>query len=449
VLAPATAGLASTTVDLEKEWAQFQGSPSHLGAPTSTTAVDPPLKLAWRFTAPGEQHGLSGAVIVDGTAIAVGQNSVYGVDAQTGKLEWSRLRNDAGPIAMPAAGTAGGRRILVFTEGSNRSDAAVVAVDVDTREFLWRQSLKGVSGSGVTINGNRVLLGDRTGHLYGFDLATGEPAEWSPKALGGGGIDAPPAAAGAEVYVVTRDKDTGDVRLAALKASTGSDDWDFSTAFAAGTGSAVTVQGDRVYFGMGVELKLHAVSALTGREIWAARTRSSYSPLAGPAFAGGVVYVMSTSTSESALYAFDAADGTKRWDFQFQEATIRSSPVIVGDTAYVGMDDGTIAAVDVRDGTEVWEGGTGSGNIGPLAVSGDELIASKRGRAGGLIALTHDPDGRLLRVESPSNLKFGHTLSGYALALLAVLLFVYAGARLGRRAVAGSGETTTDPDGEV
>ena len=60
--------------------------------------------------------------------------------------------------------------------------------------------------------------------------------------------------------------------------------------------------------------------------------------------------------------------------------------MVVGETAYVGLDDGRVVGVDVRRGVEVWEDRTGPGNIGPLAASGGTLVASKRGRRGGLIA---------------------------------------------------------------
>src|SRR5437899_1733172 len=144
---------------------------------------------------------------------------------------------------MPAVGETGGRDVLVYTEGDRKDTSTVVAVALADRHELWRASLDAVSGTGVTIDGDHVLLGDRSANLYEFDLATGTPARWSPKALGGGGIDAPPAAANGEIYAVTRDRVTGNVRVSALKESTGSEDWDFTPKFSSGTGSAVTVQG--------------------------------------------------------------------------------------------------------------------------------------------------------------------------------------------------------------
>ena len=112
--------------------------------------------------------------------------------------------------------------------------------------------------------------------------------------------------------------------------------------------------------------------------------------------------------------------------------------MIVGDTAYVGIDDGRVVGIDVRRAVEVWEDHTGPGGIGPLAVAADELIASKRGRHGGLIAFGPNPGGRLLDIPSPTKLKFGRDLSTFAIAFVAVLLVVFA-AGTGARRLVGQG----------
>ena len=322
----------------------------------------------------------------------------------------------------------------------------MVGVDLATRARLWRQPLKDVSTSGVTIDGHNVLLGDANGRLYDFDLATGDPMSWSPRALGGGGIDAPPAAAGGEVFPVTRDRTTTNVRVFGVNESSGRGDWDYTPRYAAGTSSAVTAGGGLVYFGMGNELQVHAVSSTTGVAAWTARTRSSFWPLSAPAYAGGTLYVLSTSATDSALYAFDGSNGMKRWDFEFEAPGFLSSPVLVGDTAYVGIDDGRVVGIDTGRAVEVWEDHTGPGGIGPLAVTGDELIASKRGRHGGLIAFGPNPAGRLLAIPSPTKLKFGRDLSAFAIAFVAVLLVVFA-AGTGARRLVGQGLGAPTPRG--
>jgi outer membrane protein assembly factor BamB len=429
------------------DWSQFQGSASHVGTSAGAT-FEPPLRRLWRFPDPeGTAAGLSGAAVVGDVAIAAGEKAVYGVDLSTGALRWQVPRN-GGRISSPAAGVADGKAVVVFTEGDTRSKSNAVAFDASTQQELWRQPLEGVSVSGVSIDDQTVLLGDRQGRLYAFDLATGHPASWSPRGLGAR-IDAPPAADGDQVYTVIRNGDTSEVSVVAVDEQTGAEKWTFAPHLAAGTGSDATIEGDHVFFGMGGELRVRALARLGGDDDWQARTRDSFSPLASPAFADGRLFVVSTNASDSALYAFDAADGSRLWDFQFQDASLRSSPVVVGDTAYVGTDTGIVAGIDVRSGNEVWLAGTGPGRLGPLAIAGDTLVASKRGPRGGLFAFGPDPSGHLLNIESPTKLHLGQVLARYAgslVAVAAVCLGLVAVLRRRVAPVAGPAEPNDDPE---
>ena len=348
---------------------------------------------------------------------------------------------------MPAVGRVKQRDVLVYTEGRRDDASAIVAVDPADRHELWREPLKAVSRTGVTIDGDLVAVGDREGRLYAYDLATGKPESWSPKTIGGGAIAVAPASAGGDVFVVAQNGSTGEVKVSAVDSTTGGQRWEFSPRLAAGTGSGVLVRNGRAYFGLGNEQRVHALTADDGVEVWATRTRSSFSPLASPAYADGRLYMTSTSAGDAALYSLDAADGGRNWDFQFQDASILSSPVVVGNIVYVGLDDGRVAGIDVGRGVEVWEDHTGPGQIGPLAVSGDELIASKRGRGGGLIAFGPNPGGRLLDIQSPSDLRLGHVLIDYAIALAAVLVVVVGAARGLRVVVGPPGAREPPPEG--
>ena len=49
--------------------------------------------------------GLSGAVVVGGTAITVGDHGVYGLDPASGAARWNIARSGGSPIAMPADDT--------------------------------------------------------------------------------------------------------------------------------------------------------------------------------------------------------------------------------------------------------------------------------------------------------------------------------------------------------
>jgi outer membrane protein assembly factor BamB len=437
----ATAAAASVSVS-SPVWAQFQQDPTHAAA--STSAIRPPLEQAWRVPyGSSSGQGVSGAIVANSLVIAVGVEHVYAVDASTGALAW-QVRRNGGPIAMPAVGVAGHRELLAFTEGRTSSDARLRVIDLVTRRDLpWSPvRLKDVSMSGVTVGHGQVIVGDRSGNLYAFDLATGSSASWSPAELATGAIEAPPAAAPSEIVAVTRNRSTGDVRVVGVDRTSGRPVWSYTTRVAAGTGSAVSLDGDRAVFGIGNEQYVRAVSLSSrgaARTVWSARTRSTFSPLSAPAVAGGTVFVISTSTSDGAVYALNASDGAKRWDFQFQTAAIQTSPVVAGDTVYVGTEDGLVAGIDVATGVEVWQADTGAGAIGPLAVAGDQLIASKRGRHGGLIAYRPNPGGTLLHVESPTKLNLGTDLVRFAIAFAIVAGLLLLAALALRRAAPRAG----------
>src|SRR5437899_5005753 len=172
---------------------------------------------------------------------------------------WTIPRIHGSPIAMPAVGQAGGRGVLVYTDGSKDSESSIVGVDLANQNEIWHRPLRSVSRTGVTIDGDLVLVGDREAHLYAFDLATGSPASWSPVSLGGGAIEAPPTSADGQAYVVTENETTGAVRVVAVKESNGAQPWDYTPRLSAGTGSAVTVEDGRASFGMGGEQEVHAL----------------------------------------------------------------------------------------------------------------------------------------------------------------------------------------------
>ena len=437
----------ATPAPAQVQWGQFQLNSLHTAA--AEGSIRPPLQQVWRARTPGTTaaHGSSGPVIAGDIAIAEGASTVYAMNLSAGELAW-QIPRKVGPISTPAVATIGGRDVFVYTEGATSSDSAAVAIDIADRSELWRQPLKAVSASGVSVSGGEVYLGDRSGNLYAFSLTDGTSASWAPAGLGGGAIDAPPAASSGAVVVTERDHDTGAVKVEAVDPSSGNDLWNLSTSVSAGTATTPTLDESHAVVGIGGEQFVRAIalsSTDTADTSWTAHTRSTFSPLSAAAEADGKVFIVSTSSSDAALYALDTADGSKLWDFQFQEAAVETSPIVAGGTVYVGTEDGVVAGIDVASGLEVWEGQTGSGAIGPLAASSDMLVASKRGEGGGLVAFRFDPNGTLLHVESSTTLHLGTVLGRYAIAFAIVFGLVYGGVYAARRRLA-SGAAPEDAD---
>jgi outer membrane protein assembly factor BamB len=78
-------------------------------------------------------------------------------------------------------------------------------------------------------------------------------------------------------------------------------------------------------------------------------TRQLAKPATSPAIANGVLVL----GAGDGVYGLDAALGTVRWKLP-TSAPVLSAPAILAATAYVGLPDGSIAALDVQSGVPRW-----------------------------------------------------------------------------------------------
>ena len=73
--------------------------------------------------------------------------------------------------------------------------------------------------------------------------------------------------------------------------------------------------------------------------------------ISSPCYLDGSIYF---GSSDSFLYAVDAASGTQKWKFETNGA-IASSPVIHSGTLFFGSWNGYLYAVDVKTGKQRWK----------------------------------------------------------------------------------------------
>lgn len=419
-------------------WSQFQGGPAHLG--TAASAPLPPYREAWRFES--DAGAVSGPVVVGDTAIAVAERAVVAVSLETGEPAWQVARN-GGPLSMPAVGSAGNGRVLVYLDGppgdasasgsasptsasasaspSASSTAAtgdttadvseLVAVDLADRSERWRIPLEDVSRSGVTIEGDRAYVVDDAGHVSAVELATGTET-WTAQALGR--VDAPPAVAEGTVYVVSRHADQQKSQVLALDAETGERRWSFTPPAGAVAVSAASVADGTVVFGAADRLVRGLVST-DGAVRWDSLSLTLFSPASSPAFGPSGVAIADASAG---VYRIDPKDGSREWDHQMNDLVVRSSPVIVEGYVLIGLNDGRLVAFDADGGDLVSETSTSTGLVGQLALTPTLVIASKGGGRPGLVAFEHDPQGALVRIPSPTLPNLGRLFGAYAVAFL-------------------------------
>ena len=409
-------------------WTSFQAGPEHLGV--AAGAPPPALRGAWRWPAarPTDARSSASAPIIAGdVAVVVTVDQVVAVDAATGSLRW-RLRRAPGALDAPAVDLRTGT--LVFSQGRPPAGTSLIAVDLATRSQIWRfppsgSLAKPLSGAPVISDG-MVFAGGSDGKAYAIDAVSGEQ-RWSFRT---GGTALPsPAAADGMVYVVGQDLASGRATLFGIDAATGKERWSYAPRGSVNA-SAPTVADGRVFEGFG-DRTVRAFDATDGTLEWTGRVLGPFSPQNGLAYAAGAVYVLDATgaptTAGATLYRFDSRTGTRAWDYQFEVLSVGGSPLLAGAFAYVGLDDGTIAAVDVRTGERVWATRLAGGSVGGLAAGDGVLLAPYAGRGGGLVGFRHSDDP-LRPVESTTVPHPATALTNYAISFaltLALLLVVF------------------------
>ncbi|SDT80507.1 Serine/threonine protein kinase [Streptomyces sp. TLI_053] len=274
--------------------------------------------LVQAFALPGM---LDGSVFVTGLA-NVGANgdrstgTVWAVDAQTGKVNWTARTPDEDwgriKLMVPSSG-----RTLLWTRATLRGDAPRIT-GVDTQDggrIRWNQPAPGVSttasqatpalnalwydGPHTSAGGRFLFLSD---HLYALEPDTGQVAWQSADTTLHQAVVAAP---------------------------------DGATVYAAGFDTA----------NLGMTLEVRAYDAATGRPGWTARMPREPTALKPPALhcADGNVYLYIGTT----VYALDAATGATRWTFRFGGSPSGFGPVALwaGGGLLLGNTDQGLVAI--------------------------------------------------------------------------------------------------------
>ncbi|HEX2088469.1 MAG TPA: PQQ-binding-like beta-propeller repeat protein [Actinomycetota bacterium] len=414
----------------ETSWPGLQGGAAHVGV-FSDPRLRPPLRVLWRSSSPGD--GRLSSVVLDGSVgFATAPNAVVRFRVGTGAIEW-RLPRTPGPLIPPVIDPAAGREgLVVFTEGSTQRDAAVKAVDVGSRRTRWTAKVGPVGLGGPTAADGRVFVGTTRQSVIGIDGGTGDLL-WTVRT--DGPVNTAPAVADDRVFAVSENRQNGRVTLYALRAGgCGSPScrplWTFSPpGIAVGT-SAPTVTRSTVYVAFG-DASVRALDASTGRVRWTGSVRRLFSPRTTPAITGNELYVVD---GIGGVFRFDATSGRRIWDYQFAATVTSGAPLVVPgrpSIVYVGLDDGTVAAIQGDTGHLRWRTRAGSAPVAGFAAATTDtdalLLAPVVGRRGGLYSFVHDPRGTLIDEESPTTLDLGRALLNFAAASVALmaLLFVF------------------------
>jgi outer membrane protein assembly factor BamB len=348
----------------------------------------PPLERIWTFATrhgrdrieafPAADDGLSSAVLA-GRRVFVGGHDgyLYALDAGSGEKLWE-FATRGRVVSTPAV--AGGRVFFGSTDNFiyalNAADGTLIwKVESGVREFC-RISYRGVRSSPVAANG-QLFIGGCDGRIRALDTTTGRQL-WLLDSQTEGSYASPALAEGT---VYTGSDGLRNSALFAIDAVSGNVNWRkglshqlYATPAVAESVVYAHVRDDHVY----------ALDAKNGAVIWK-------TPAPAPQHGSRVFTDLSKSSPAlapdhllvgigRALVAMDRKTGAILWRTE-TGGKVDSSPLVVGDTVYVGSDDGVFYAFALNDGQKLWQFATGGKiSISPAAGEGLIIIGSNDGK---------------------------------------------------------------------
>ena len=211
-------------------------------------------------------------------------------------------------------------------------------IDVD---WKFATGLQIWNSSAAIVNGT-VFVGSSDKKFYAIKASTGSKL-WSFST--GGLILSSPAVGNGIVYVAS-----GDGNLYALNSSTGVQKWSVAVGSAGVSGFSPTVANGVVYVGSGNLDFMYALDGNTGAQIW--KTPLDGAIYGTPAVVNGVVYIGTAGGLES-VYALDAATGTVLWHYQTGGVGFYSSPTVANGVVYIA--ENSIIALNAVTGAFMWQ----------------------------------------------------------------------------------------------
>ena len=241
---------------------------------------------------------------------------------------------------------------------------------------LWSFKTEDEIRGTPTISQGSLYIGSYDNNLYALDAADGK-FQW--KYPTDGGIVSRPALVDGNIYVGSEDK-----RLHVVSARSGKVVWTYYTN--GPIRSSPRIAEGHVFIGSD-DSHLHAVNITTGRMAWRFETadpvRSTPFVMNELVYAGsesgdyyavdfrgalkwrfhakraftsstaGTPQALYFSSVDGTLYALDPRNGWAIWRFRLGKASI-SSPAIVDEFVFVGASDGFIYGVEAKSSKEIW-----------------------------------------------------------------------------------------------
>ena len=348
--------------------------------------------VKWKFEA---QSRISASPAVAGGVVYFGSydGNFYAVDAATGKANWKfKTGGERRFTAQHLHGAWPAREAMpdpfdVFLSSPTLVNGAIYfgsgdgnlyALDAGSGQLKWKFATSDVVHASPAVADGTVYVGSWDSYFYALDAATGKE-KWRFKTGEDAdihnqvGIQSSAAVMDGVVYFGCRDSN-----FYALDTATGKQEWVFNNKGSWVVGSPAVRDG-KVYFDTSDTGMMYVIDAKTGAKLssWESKKWPLFS---SPALAGNMLYVGAQSgklmgidlgqqrvawTFESDgakrnSAAYTKPDGTPNYEAAFSDffyddmvagvqrmrtlGAFDSSPVIEGDTIYIGSTDGNVYA---------------------------------------------------------------------------------------------------------
>jgi outer membrane protein assembly factor BamB len=326
------AALFAATASADADQAtSSQENAGHTGFASGGSLDAPPLTQAWSVNLGST---LSYPLIGNGLVYVIETDSQHAgptldaLSTASGAVVWQRPVTSGTVIAYDAG------RVFIAESGG-----LVTAADAATGDTDWVKTFSNESYLSLTAGDGTVYIGSSwDGELAAIDESNGA-MDWQTNSDGYVAVD------GAFVYTSSAD---------AYNRSNGQQVWEGSSGSSCDSWEQPASDGGHVLESCGTELNAANGSLLD--EIAASNS---------PAVAGETQVFLGGTTLE----AVNLRTGVLGW--QFSATGLEGSPLIVNDTVYIGSSTGTLYALSLDTGAQVWSGPMGSASeLGSTALPG-------------------------------------------------------------------------------
>ena len=342
---------------------QLLGTMGGRAAVVAAVLPQQPLPTSvWTYPVSGESPAgplLSpqGLLCTDNDTGGTGGAFLRSVELETGQVRWSydvRPESELTSVVIPAAVGTDGQTAYTGVQSPYKDTTVnfveIHAVNVATGEPVWQQPAR-LEPATAFLTRPVVLGGVLYAGVEGLSsggLAWGDPASGTMQVK----FFAEPQQEGAAQFMTEPVVDATSVYIGRNAAATG-----------AGPGETLVTA-------LAADLQQWTIT-------WQVTLPAAIT--ADLALAATTLFIPTGGT----IVALNTADGLVRWSHQLSGSAVRSRPVVIGSTLYVGSTDGTLYALDAATGDEQWRADTGSAILTDLVNENSVLYFASAGDSAG------------------------------------------------------------------